>query len=114
MAGEGVEVGVVMKDWGAGADGDGGDETVDQLADGRALSSALAIERGGILIVGRTHWYDHGTSEQAPEVQQMGLVPGSGQHFHPYGVADGDFARQQLVDVNADGEPSVPQELYSG
>ena len=56
VAGEGVEVGVVMEDWRAGADGDGGDEAVDQLADGRGLSVALAIERGGILIVGRAHW----------------------------------------------------------
>ena len=41
----------------------------------------------------------------------MGLVPGSGQHFHPYGVAESDFARKPLVDVKADGGPSVRQEL---
>lgn len=69
VAGEGVEVGVVVKDGRSGANGDGGNEAVDQLADGRALPAAAAIERGGILVVGGARWHDNRPSEQAPEVQ---------------------------------------------
>ena len=114
MAGEGVEVGVVMKDGRAGADGDGGDEAVDQLADGGALPAAAPIEGSGILVVGGAHWNDHGASEQAPEVEQMGLVARAGQDFHADGVADGEVPVQKLIYLIAGGGAGVAQELDPG
>ena len=58
MPGQGVEILVVVQNGDSGANGDGGDEAVQQLADGFALLSAAAVEVGGAVIVRCLHRYN--------------------------------------------------------
>ena len=78
MAREHVEVAVAMQDRCPGSYGDGRDEAVDQLADGIPLAPAAAIERGGIVVIGRSRWDHYCPRKQALEATQVGLITRTG------------------------------------
>ena len=44
----------------------------------------------------------------------MRFVPRPGEHLHPHRVANGNLARQHLVNESTDRGPRVPQKLYPG
>ncbi len=111
MAGEDVEVGVGVQEGGAGTDGLGGDEAVDQLADGLALVAAGAEQASRLLEVGGFRWDDRGAGQEAPQLAQVGLVAGAGQDLHADGVAGGDVPSEQVIDPLAGGAPGSAQEL---
>ena len=91
MAREHVKVAVAMQDWCPGSYGDGRDEAIDQLANSLPLAPAAAIERGGIVVVGRSRGYQYCPRKQALEAPQLGLVTRPGEYFHPNGIADSDL-----------------------
>ena len=114
MAREHVEVAVAMQDRCPGSYGDGRDEAVDQLADGFPLAPAAAIERGGIVVVGRSRWDHYCPRKQALEATQVGLITRTGEYFHPHGIADGNLLCQHLVNEITGLGPGAAQELYPG
>lgn len=59
------EVGVVVKDRHIKVKGNGGDETVDQLANWRSFLAAEAKKGAGMLVVQRFRSQDRGTCKQA-------------------------------------------------
>ena len=74
------EVGVVMQNRRAGAYGCGGNEAVDEPADGLPLSSAAAIERGSVVIVGRQRW-NHRRPRQQPTFFEGGVPVAGDAHL---------------------------------
>lgn len=91
------EIGIQMQNGRVHSYGDGGNETVNQLANGFALHSATAIERGGIIVICGPSRYHSCPRKQSLKIQQMRFVPCPGEYFHPNRVADDDIMGQQIV-----------------
>ena len=101
MTRENVEIVVVMKNGHIGANGDGSDETIDQLANGFSFLATEAIESGSIVVVPRPRGENGRPCEQPTEVMQMPFVAGAGEHFHPNRIADRDLTFEQCLDAIA-------------
>ena len=89
MTGQDVEVGISVEYRYTGVDGDGGDEAVDQLANGLAFPATCTVQRRGVVVAGRLRRQHRRKREQSPECLEVPLVTGAGEHFHPNRVADG-------------------------
>ena len=92
---EHIEVSVVMKNGCMGADGDGTDKTIDQLANSFPLTATQAIESSRLVVVHRPGGKKGGSCEESAEVMKMLFVDRAGEHFHPNRVADSNLAFKQ-------------------
>ena len=92
---EHIEVSVVMKNGCMGADGDGTDKTIDQLANSFPLPATQAIEGSRLVVVHRPGGKKGRPCEESAEVMKMPFVGRAGEHFHPNRVADSDLAFKQ-------------------
>lgn len=96
VPGEHLEVSVRGQDGHALADGDGGDEAVDQLPNGLASATAGPVERSRRLVVGRSG-RQRGRSRQEPTELLTVCVEGACQEarFDPGPGIDVTFLRPQ-------------------
>ncbi len=67
MTGQDVEVDILVKYRRVGADGNGGDKAIDQLANSLAFSAACAVKSRRIVIVPGFRWQHRRKRKQAPE-----------------------------------------------
>ena len=90
-----------MKDGRIGVNGDGADETIDQLVNGFPCLATEAIESGCIVVVHRFRGENGRPREQPTEVMQMPFVARASEHFHPNRTADRDLIFEQRLDAIA-------------
>ena len=91
-----------------------GDEAVHQLSDCFALPPTATIESGGIVVVRRLRREGGCPCQKAAKVQQVRLVPRSGEHLHADDITDGNLICKDFVDESADWRARISQELYPG
>lgn len=111
MAGKHIEVGVVMEDGHISTNGDGGDETIDQLANRLPLPTTDAIKSRRIVVVCRFRGKQGCLRKQSAKIVQMPLIPRAGEHFHVNRIADCNLAIEQYLDTIADRGLGVSKKL---
>ena len=108
--GDGVEVPVLVEQRQLLPDGHGGDQA------GHGLTLLLATpldQRCHLVILGEA--VAHACPEQdLAQLDQVLGIPSSRQHLHQDGVADGDVAIQQPVDLFTGSGTGTAQELHPG
>jgi len=67
MTSQDIKVGISVEYRHVGADGNGADKAIDQLANGLPSLAAGAVESCGIVVVGRFRWQHRGKRKQTPE-----------------------------------------------
>ncbi len=87
-----------MQDRHVGADGNGGDEAIDELPDRLPLAATVTIDAGRLVIVRAIRGKDRSSRQKPTEPMQMLLVACSCKDLHSNGVADGYILRKQLID----------------
>jgi hypothetical protein len=96
-AGERGEICVGVKQFGVGSDRHGGDETVDELANGPTSSPTHSMESRCLVAVrgcGREH---RCSTEQTSQLSEMVFVSCSGEDLHRDRVADGEVGIEQAI-----------------
>lgn len=102
VAGDCLEVGVGVQDRDVRSDGDGRDETVDQLPNGLTAMPTAAIDSGGLLVVDWLGWQQRGPGEQSTQAVEVTLVAGPRQDLHANRVAARDVSTEECIDTGAD------------
>ncbi len=95
MAGQSVEIGVPAQNRNILSNGDSRDRAVDEFAHGLPALSALPIAPGRVFVIFRTDWQNNRMGQQAPQADQLLLVPRAGQNLRAHDIADGGIVRQQ-------------------
>ncbi len=114
MASQSVEIGVPVQNRNILANGDSRDQAVDEFAHGLPALSALPIEPGRVFVIFRAGWQNNRAGQQAPQADQLLLIPRAGQNLHAHGVADGDLVRQHRIHPAANTTLGVSQEFHPG
>jgi hypothetical protein len=85
--GQGVEIRTQVENGYAGANRDGADQAIDELANGSTLSAACPIQRrSGIMV----HWFggkDGRAGEEPAQLPEVRLVASTREHLHWDGVS---------------------------
>lgn len=102
VTGHHVEIIVSMQDRHVGADGDGGDEAIDELPDRLSLAAAMTMDASRLVIVRRCGGKDGGSRQKPSESMQMLFVASSCEDRHPNRIANGYVFAEQLIDSIAD------------
>src|SRR3989442_6294029 len=117
VAGERLEVSVIVQDRCTLTDRDGRDQAVDESSNRLAFPSAGAVQVGGLLEVGQPPQSQQGKWEQASaQLRVLSGSTGAGQQLHDDGLRRPDRrAPREMVLEGSVGPPGAgPQELDPG
>jgi hypothetical protein len=92
-----IEVGVSMQNRYIGANRNGTDEAIHELANRLSLAAALTIDGSRVVIVDRSRRQDNGSRKKSTELKQVSFVARSCKDLHPNRVADCDVLREQRI-----------------
>lgn len=89
-----LELGIQVQHLYIAANGDRGDQTVDELAHGVPPVAASPIERCCSIIVHGFRGQGRRSCEEPPQLMEMLIVASAGEHFHANSIAGGDLDSQ--------------------
>jgi hypothetical protein len=109
-----VEVGVGVEDGDVGADGDGGDEAVDELSDRLAVAPTGPAQRRSVFVVGEGGGQQRGPGEEPAELIEVLFVSGAGQDLHVDRCAGREVGFKERIDGVACLRTGIAEELDPG
>lgn len=109
-----IEVGVSMQDRRIGANCNGADETIHELADSLSFAAALTIDGSRLVIVNGSCGKDSGSRQKSTELMQVLFVARSCKCLHPNRVADCHILCEQRIYSIANRRTGIAKKFDPG